>query len=847
MRDIRIFSLPVLGLITTGIVSSGLIGLFPPFVRFVAFFLLVSYLGGESIRRLIWARQQHLEWRLPLSVLLGISTFSLLTWVCQLLKAPLATYLVVLQVFCLLLFGVSLFFESRAPSQAADRPRSVLRGPRVLLVGLALLIAVLQFSNPIPPWANTDSYDHIGYIRAIVADGRLDTGGVLAPPGGEGAKGGDPRKGTMHVLLAAGCVLVDLDPAQLWQWAPVVLAPVAVLAFFAFASILLPSVAYAIFALLIFLMFQGGLARHFLGTVGYGQHLSLVYLWVVFVVVLDHGRRPTWRGLLGVLLLVVGGVAVHLDVLLHVALLFLSLTICCRVFNIRLRVIARLAVATATLVAGFLVWKLSTSLTSPNEMHAHPQGLLYFFELGDPHYVSSPVEALQEYGLLFLVGVAMVPALLLVRRHRTYALMSLALSAPPVLFAWNPWVAPLLYERLGYLLHRFLLNVPALVVTALLLGSLVGWARRGLVPHKIIAVILIFAWAKVWLVAAGAWTRDLRSLRPDRPIHRPRDEITQLAEFFERRGAARQTVLSDPLTSYMLSAYAPVRVVAVVHQHANPNDPLVFDRLRATRSVLSPYTLQAQAVGAIRDWNVNYVVLNGTYDEPVREYLAEWDPQAMEDVRSKLGGLDDLLVEVFATDRIAVYRVIPSAETESNWYPSIPFIDASPPVTHCEMTVTPALELTGIRLEPSEVLPGETVKVTATYRKNRDPVSPLPVKLIIRLEDRSYFENARTYPGDKLVRRFLERRRSAFARYRIERKPFDGLYTAEMWPFGRDCWESFEVRLPGNLAEATYDVRVRLVQEPLVPNFAVRDFLYNEDSLSGPRCTQVNVTRFLTR
>jgi hypothetical protein len=47
-------------------------------------------------------------------------------------------------------------------------------------------------------------------------------------------------------------------------------------------------------------------------------------------------------------------------------------------------------------------------------------------------------------------------------------------------------------------------------------------------------------------------------------------------------------VLSDPATSYLLSAFTTHRFVALFEQHANPLDPLAFDRLEAARAGTSP-------------------------------------------------------------------------------------------------------------------------------------------------------------------------------------------------------------------------------------------------------------------
>ena len=423
--------------------------------------------------------------------------------------------------------------------------------------------------------------------------------------------------------------------------------------------------------------------------------------------------------------------------------------------------------------------------------------------------------------------------------------MCLALAVPPLLIAMNPWLAPVVYKGGAYLLNRFLLNVPAYVITVLVLGSLIGWARSGSLPRKAVALAALFVWGKVLLLVLGGWSARAGGVGGNITLAGPGGEMGQLVEFIDRKVRAGSVVVSDPVTSYVLSAYTDTRVVTVLHQHGTPGDPQPFDRLRSARAVVSPLASQREAVRAIDRYGVDYVVVNGSFPRPVHEYLADWDPADLGVVRHKLDGMAGFLKPVYASDRITLYAVTGGDPERYAWFPTLPFMDRPDVVFGpCGNGTREPVHITGVAVEPPEALPGETVRLTVSYRRHDKPRSPLPLKLHVRLEDREYFAHARRYPGDKYVRRFGERRQAAsFRRFRFDHVPFGGLLTPDMWPLEKDIYETITLRLPVDLRETVYDIELKLVHDTLIPNFALRDLVFNDDSYGGEVCARIKIRR----
>jgi hypothetical protein len=858
--------LPILGLVLVGVIASGLSDVFPRFLRFLLVFVVFSYLPGETFLR--WAvrgRWLPAEVRLPVAAVSGLGASLVVTWLCWVLGVPFRSYIAVLQVAvgCVL----AVFFWLPRVRRDGPRPASAgsVRGGHGAKTALLLFVAcgVSVFFLLSPPTIDPrgDSLDHLGYIRNITMENRMEPGDVLAPAvfAHQGRLNSDPRKGAAHPLIAAISILARVDPLDVWRWLPVVLAPLAFLGFAAFASALLPSGGFVAPALVFFLMFQGGLARQFLGVIAYGQHLSLLFYWVLFVMSLEYlSARVGWMlVVIGVVCL--GGTFAHVDVAIHAGLMYAGLFLFYRKFKFPLRAVLELGLV---LVGGIVIagaWKLATAWGNANVIHSHPQGLLYLGDIGARFFVPSPVEIIRRNGLVFFVGLFLIPFLPFIGRHEPdgryarCAWMNIALALPPVLVAFNPFLAPLVYERGAYLLQRFVLNIPSLVITALVVGWITVWGRRGALWKKALAALVLIVWAGPLSVAADAWYRDMGAVRSDRvggvSLDDIRSSLSGVICLINNGLPDGSVVMSDPVTSYVLSGFTRARFVTVLHQHGNPNDPYPIERLSAVHTVMSPYTSQTAMMYAVRKFGVEYIVVNGAFKTPYHDFLADWDPDFRTVLEQKIGSLGEVFREVYNTDRVTVYRVLGTNLRRTTWDPVIPFTQ---PKGHdldpCAVENAPGtVRVAYLGIDPRIPLPGERVTATAVYRRGVGASPKLPLSLRLRFQDKKYFERAARFPGDKYVRRFLERRDGAFRRFRVDRTPFDGYFRPEEWPEEHSCYDDFEVQIPANVDETTYEIQWRLVEETLVPNFSIRDFLYNEDSDVGSPCTEIEIRRHVVR
>ena len=844
----RFVRLPLVGLILLGLISSGFISGIPDALRFVLVFFVVFLLPGHFLLTRFF-RFSAGGWLVhcPLCLLLGMSVLSILTGLGSLAGISFSVYVTVIEVM-LYAFFVAIFFidQRRVPAAATTVIRPVIDSPVAGLMygALAVGLGLFFLFNPAPIDYHGDHYDHIGYVRLINGENDLSPAGVLAEPVGEDIPEvrSDPRKGTFHPLLAAVTVYADLSPEDVWRYLPVVLAPAAMLAFLLFTAQLLPPGGYRFAAVVLFLLFQGGFGLTYLARSGYGQNLSIVFYWLLVSISLTYagsGRRVLLL-LIGSLL--AGGGLIHISLLPQVMLLVAAVVVFYRFFDFSGGERLGLAAITATVAALLLVWKLSASTQTGNLLHVHPQGLLYF---GEDLFTVSPVEILKRYGLVFLGGIALIPCLPLVRSRRREARVLLALSVFPLLLCFVPWLTPLIYERATYLVHRLVESFPGFQMIVLVIGTALVRGRQGRLVKRILAVSFVFAWSVLFLLPslgvirlAPAALSGSRSESPD---------FEELVRYFKRKAPRDMVVASDPITSYRLSAYTGVKVVAVLHQHGNPNDPLALDRLRAVRNILSPLTTQEEALRAIHRYGVKYVVYRAAGPSSSGEFMVDWEPGWLDAARLKFDMLPKSFENVFENSSYVIYRKTIREPRTYTWYPENPYLlgtltrDSS-----CGVRIRDgAVSVNKMEIQPARALPGDKVTLRLIYEKTDTVDYSLPLILYIRFDHEELMNNVRPYPGEKYIRRFKERLGGGSLRFRVDHPLFGGMYAPDIWPIGGQVVDELTVELPRHLRTGTYSVRLKLAERTLIPNNGIRDFLFDEDGFSGKVCGSLEVTSFI--
>jgi hypothetical protein len=449
------------------------------------------------------------------------------------------------------------------------------------------------------------------------------------------------------------------------------------------------------------------------------------------------------------------------------------------------------------------------------------------------------MEILRLDGILFLGGLVCIPALAWCARERPDARAVLAAAVVPFAISFVPWISTTLFRFGSYMVFRSLLNVPvyaAIVVSARWVADSVRRRRWG-------AFAIGLPAAALWI---AVFVRPLpRSLAAEMRVH-TRTSVTEpvAAELAGVVAAlpAGSVILSDPATAYALSAVTSHRFVAIHEQHANPRDPFALERLQATRDVLSPFAMPASAINACRRFGVNYVIVNCDPPPETTHFLPVWSRTQCSPELARIATMAQSFSRVDSVAGASIYRFEPTAPVNWVWSAQDQPVQVGSPVLAGCAVDAPARDfsVTGISLSPPSVLPGDTVKVTLGYRHDAASAFELPEIVHVRF-DHEVLSRSREFPGEKIWRRLRDGHEGVRSRFRADFIPGHAVYQADLWPTGFDLCETFTLVVPANARPGTYDVRVAVASDALVPNFHVRDLVYNRDHYSGRSCASFSV------
>jgi hypothetical protein len=93
----------------------------------------------------------------------------------------------------------------------------------------------------------------------------------------------------------------------------------------------------------------------------------------------------------------------------------------------------------------------------------------------------------------------------------------------------------------------------------------------------------------------------------------------------------------------------------------------------------------------------------------------------------------------------------------------------------------------------------------------------------------------------KPARKILESLRGQRSRFRADHLPVDGQYGVDLWKPGEIVRDSFTVELPRDVAEGEYAVRVKIMAEPVYPDYRLSDLFFDDDSYAGHQVGWVRI------
>ena len=748
------------------------------------------------------------------------------------------------------------------PRPAGDGAAAPGSGARIiseLLVAVAAVACFFAlFGRGELGWS-TDALDHVSYVRRSAESGALFPRDSFFRDGDGAAP--DARKGLWHPVLSLWVRESGTAADAVWRMVPSLAVFFALCAFHRFAAAISGAGWAAWLATLLLVFFAAGEGPGWFAKIGFSRNMALVLFWGWIGFLVRWCVRGRRSDLAALFLVAAAGTAIHVSFALFVVSGLAAMTLYAllsREGSGWRRPFAAAAGASAIAVAAPLLARIGEAGAPRNAIHTHLQGML---RISDRLAIVDPAEVATRLGLVFLLAILIAPFFLLLSRGRGRRGLVLALFAVPVLVVFDPVCGAFLDRRIGYLHYRMLDAAPTAVFMALALVGLVRVLVRGSAGPRgeggpsirAIAASLpgrILALAALVLFAAFPARIAVREARAVLAGERGKAAAEELDATFvralEERLPARATIVSDPRTSYFVSAYTDHFVAVTLDQHGSPADTLALERLRSVRDLLSPAVPAAASVGWLAASGADYVVVNEGLGEG-DDFFGTMPPGGGRQTIAKLDGCPSLFEPVGRLAGFSIYRVrregdaaAAGACAEPLERPRLCAADSIGAGASAEALVVATasdagagIALAGLVLDRYTLRTIDTLTGHFCWKAARPVSYGLPFEIVVRLD--TAFPKGRFYRDwyGKQYRRVVERRERRWYRFTWTARLRSGSAQPDLWRPGETRRQDFAIPLPSALAPGAYEMRVLARRAPYLPVRTPADYLSNEDSQSG--------------
>ena len=734
------------------------------------------------------------------------------------------------------------------PSRAADVTGQHLRQGQKgrllggLLIAGSLVLAGWMLFTPADACLVSDAPAHLGGVHDALAADRFWPPDRSFP----GASGDpDPRFGVLHGLYAALAEVTAASPSAVLAAVPVL---GALLWWWGHAAWMgtwgIASVTALVLGLLFTVAGAGGRAFGLWG-VGYPGNLALALAALAAAEIFRELTedpppalpRPPARV---ALVLLAGSVVLHpFAWWIAATTLLLAGAIAFPIPGQRKRALPILLRGITLTLAGTLLLlpRLLERTTSTAGLHQLPTDVVL---LSDGRFLVDPLVLARWSGL----GALLAGPLLLLRGRRFWTAPHAALAAAGVLLPWllslDPWIAPLAWSVVSYLLvrtGRWVLT-PWWWWTGLREG--IEDARTGPPLHRSRALLLAVLCA--WLLVGEARTAgEVIGEGPARETPSITAMLDRMVEATAEIDLSR--IASDPRVSYGLRARRGGAPPLYPLAHASPNDLGLPERLAHYRALFDTAADSATWYG---DWNAlgtTHLLLDlrpQTF-APSPEYGWIADPDAARALSRRLEEIGGRLV--VRDEAFELWEL-----SGAGWSPPTPRpLDAEGPAPDATPIARGrSFDVLDCETLSSRAAPGDTLELRLWLRGHPiDPPPAVPVweRVHVRLEGPMPALPGWTGSFDKLYRKFVvEKKGRSRSRFGAAWVPANGIVPPRRWPDGR--WsETRRLVVPGHVPAGRYTVQVTIHDAPWRSRRTLDEYLHDRDRFSAPPCDSLWIDR----
>ena len=711
---------------------------------------------------------------------------------------------------------------------------------RRLLVVLALLIVqpVIGVAIVGPPLEiSNDTIDHAGYVAEIARTGDpFPTTAIYFDPGADGE---DFRKALLHAIYGFTVRHTGASPVDTFAIYGAFLLLVMTLVVYTTSRTLLRRhrLAAAIAVVLFLVGTDWRVGDLMVRTAFYPNRFGAAFLLLFIASAAEYVNRGPAAAVRWCVAYAFAATAVHVQYAVLVcgaAGVFVVWKPCSPLpgWGEHLQRTLRVALAAVAGAMPFALYRFMTAYqTSP--LHEQVQAAMY---VTDRWFMADPIRLWHTFGLLGVAALVCIGPLWSRRREVPGVGYTIAAFVTLLVIELVPFVLTPAYSVLKYLVFRLDAMVPFYLLPAFLLAVRPPRARFALVVAMVVAIAMMAP-----LVTHTAFSSSRLDAERRRGPDRWARGLYQLANALPHGSV----IASDPVTSYLLSAFTPYYVVCTLDQHAPPNDLHVEQRMNAARDIVSPYTGARDKERLIRENGVTHVVVNQAL--PPGLILNYWtlEPSTAEDAEETFESLRYEFEKISLDDGLTAFRW----RTEER-LSTLPRPVPRPVVDELPANVAPIgvaageATLVGATLHGAGIIPAGGELAMDLYWSCATAPPPGTYVVTVRF-DRKQLElpfDGRPFP--KITRKLVEKAKRERYRFREDHMILGGLYGPDAWSPTDIVQDGVRVSVPTDMAPGRYRVEAKMRRVANQPNQWLRDYFFDDDSYSGIEIGEVTIQRW---
>jgi hypothetical protein len=726
---------------------------------------------------------------------------------------------------------------------ARDRTRVEVIKPRLrsyekqllwLFAALALAPAIgVAITGP-PINVTSDTLDHAGYVAEIARTGDpFPTTAIYLAPGADGQ---DFRKGLLHAVYGLVARHTGASPIDVFAVVGAFLLLTMTLVVYTSAHSMMRHRVAAVTAAAFFLVGSDwGVGSPMVRAAFYPNRFGAAFMLMFIASALEFLHRGPKIALRWCAVFAFAAAAVHIQyavVCVAAAGVMLLWKPCspCKGWDEHFSRAIRLVLAA---VAGALPYALYRFFTAyqTNPLHEQVQDAVY---ITPRWFVADPIRVWHTLGPLGIAALFCIRPLWGRRQNVPGVGYVIAALSTFLFIEFVPFVLTPLYAVLKYLVFRLDVMVPAYMLPAFFVTT---WKPHGarLTKTVLVAALLVII---VPILRQNAFTPSVlsaeRRMGPDRWAR----GLYQLAELLP----PGSVIASDPVTSYLISAFTPHYVVCTLDQHAPPNDLHVEARMTAARDIVSPYTTAREKERLIRIQRVTHVVINRSL--PPGLILNYWtlEPSDAQDADDMFRSLRYEFEAKDLDDGITTFRWRNEERLSTLPRPvPRPVVAALPAEAQRIGELSGETMLEGATIRGAGIVPPGGELDLDLYWSRHNVLPPGTYVVSIRFDRKVLSLPFNGKPFPKLTRKVVEMLHHERYRFRSDHMILGGLFGPDAWGAGEIVEDNVRIALPGDLAPGRYRVQAKMLRIANQPNQELRDYFFDDDIYQGARIGEITI------